>query len=310
MKERGTELNLKQGDELEYEFDKKDWPGMDTPEMLLNIQAKMHSLNPAQKKVAAYVVDNYHKLEGMTSKELANLCGVSEPTVTRFVKEMGYENYRWFQLNVAKVHMSNKKGGYSRVSDDDSVEVVCHKIIEDNLRSVAALAKTLDYGKLEKAKEWVIQSRNILILAQGRSVVTAYSLKIRLFRLGFNCLVYNDPHTMAVATSLAQGNDLVIGISTYGRTKDVVEGLVRARQRGCKTIGVTSYRGVPIEEASELVLHAIDVDSGDFGFEPTGATVAQMVLLDCLYMLVALQTKERSQMAIQETYESLHKLRM
>jgi len=52
------------------------------------------------------------------------------------------------------------------------------------------------------------------------------------------------------------------------------------------------------------------VDSGDFGFEPTGATVAQMVLLDCLYMLVALQTKERSQMAIQETYESLHKLRM
>ena len=50
VKERGTELNLKQGDELEYEFDKKDWPGMDTPEMLLNIQAKMHSPQPSSEE--------------------------------------------------------------------------------------------------------------------------------------------------------------------------------------------------------------------------------------------------------------------
>ena len=303
MKQVGDRRTYAQAKELDFELDEQAWPTMDTPLMLINIQAKMHSLNPAQKKVAAYVVENFHKLEGMTSKELAKNCSVSEPTVTRFVKEMGYENYRWFQLNVAKVHMTTGKGGYSRVSADDSVEDVCRKIIEDNLRSVAALTKTVDYHKMEKAKDLLVGAKKIVLLAQGRSVVTANSLVIRLFRLGFNCLLYNDAHAMAVATSLVEEGDLVIGISTYGRTKDVVDGMERARQKGAKTIGVTSYRNVPIEDVSDIVLYAIDVERGSFGFEPSGATVSQMVLLDCLYMLTALQIKTLAA-GVSKTYEA------
>ncbi len=308
MKRSGGQRAGSAVEKITPEASTEDWSSVDTPLLLINIQARMESFNPAQKRVAAYILENFHKLEGMTSRELAEKCSVSEPTVTRFVKTLGYENYRWFQLEVAKV--GTQKSGYSRVTEEDSVEVVCRKIIDDNLRSVAALAKAIDYEQLSAARDLLVAADTILILAQGRSVVTANSLRIRLFRLGFRCLVYNDPHAMAVATSLVTEKDLVIGISTYGRTKDVVDGLRRAREKGCKTIGVTSYKAVPLEAVSDIVLYAIDVERTSFGFEPSGATVAQMVLLDCLYMLAALQMKERSQRAFQDTYESLQELRI
>jgi DNA-binding MurR/RpiR family transcriptional regulator len=310
MNREGEETLNETAGMLEQVLEEDDWLAVDTPLILLNIQAKLPSLNPAQKRVAYYILRNFQQLEGMTSKELAGNCEVSEPTVTRFVKEMGYENYRKFQLDVAKFHPGKRKSGYSSVSSEDTVEVVCRKVIDDNLRSVAALSKTIDYAKLETAKKLLVQADTILLLAQGRSWVTANSLSIRLFRLGLKCLVYNDPHAMAVSTSLVQANDLAIGISTFGRTKDVVEGMRRARQRGCRTIGVTSYKDVPLEEVSDIVLLAVDTENASFGFEPSGATVAQMVLLDCLYMLVALETKERSERAFQDTYEALQKIKL
>ena len=45
--------------------------------LLINIQARMESFNPAQKRVAAYILENFHKLEGMTSRELAEKCSVT-----------------------------------------------------------------------------------------------------------------------------------------------------------------------------------------------------------------------------------------
>ena len=73
-------------------------------------------------------------------------------------------------------------------------------------------------------------------------------------------------------------------------------------QKGAKTIRVTSYRNVPIEDVSDIVLYAIDVEGSG-----TGRCTVSDGPADCLYMLTALQIGERLT-GVQETYEALANL--
>ena len=86
-----------------------------TPTIVLDIRSKMQDFNPAQKAVANYILSNFYDMEGMPIRDLAVKSEVSEATVSRFVKAMGYENYRAFQLEVTKNKAERRKGrGHGR----------------------------------------------------------------------------------------------------------------------------------------------------------------------------------------------------
>jgi RpiR family transcriptional regulator, carbohydrate utilization regulator len=285
-----------------------------TPIMIINIKAKIPSLNPAQKKLSEYIVNHFTELEGMQSKVLAKKCCVSEPTVTRFVKEIGYENYRHFQIDIAKtnvnVNENISKSGYSDISTDDCEESICKKVINYNVQALLDTLKIIDINKMRQAAELVIKAKTIHIFSQGRSSVTANSIEHRLLRLGMNCVVYSDPHEIAIISSLAAKDDLIIGISTFGRSITVVKGMERAHNKGSKVIGLTSYKDVPLEDHADIILYAVDNEPTSFGFEPSSATISQIALLDCLYMTITLNMKEEAKRCFQDTYEALIEQRL
>ena len=57
---------------------------------------------------------------------------------------------------------------------------------------------------------------------------------------------------------LARPEDIVVGISTSGRTENVLLGLRAARERGATTWALTGANGGPVADAAE---HAIRVPS-------------------------------------------------
>ena len=61
----------------------------------------MHFFN-AEKRIADCVLEDTAGVAAMTSAELAHCSSTSEATVTRFCKKLGFENYRAFQLALAR----------------------------------------------------------------------------------------------------------------------------------------------------------------------------------------------------------------
>lgn len=55
--------------------------------------------------------------------------------------------------------------------------------------------------------------------------------------------------------ALAQPGDLVIGISTSGNSKNVLQGLVQARAMKCHTLGLTGNGGGKMAELSDVLLN-------------------------------------------------------
>ena len=277
------------------------------PDFLLNMKGLMQQMNPAQVRIAKYILANPEKLPGMAIGRLAVESGVSEATISRFVKFLGCTNYRTFQTEMVKndVLYHERVRGYADVKNMDSAYQICEKIFDANIQSLADTLALLDVDALERAADLIVKSRKLCILAQGRSNVTATSIRQRLYRLGIACTSYSDPHEQAIAASLLSKGDVVMGISTFGRSKNLLKNLRFASAQGATVIGVSSYRGTPLEQASDIMLVSASNENASFGFEPSCSTVSQMVALDCLYIMITTRMKEEAQRFFQITCEAI-----
>ena len=62
-----------------------------------DISARLDSLTPKAQTLGTYIMQHPSKAVFMTTKELAEACGISEATVVRFVSTLGYKGYSDFQ---------------------------------------------------------------------------------------------------------------------------------------------------------------------------------------------------------------------
>lgn len=75
---------------------------MNRTSCIVNIQSKMKVLTGSEKKVAEYVLKNYMRVLDFTVTELAEKAGVSDATVVRFCRSVGYKGYQDMKINLAQ----------------------------------------------------------------------------------------------------------------------------------------------------------------------------------------------------------------
>ncbi len=84
-----------------------------------------------------------------------------------------------------------------------------------------------------------------LALTVNTSVLTSIS----------NDVDYDTVFARQVEALVAPG-DVVVGLSTSGRSRSVLEGIRVAREKGARTIGMTGLTGEPLRKAVELCITA------------------------------------------------------
>ena len=63
------------------------------PSLLSRVRDQLHDLPPTERRLADLVLDFPGELASYTASELAALANVSNATVSRFIRRLGYENY-------------------------------------------------------------------------------------------------------------------------------------------------------------------------------------------------------------------------
>ena len=66
------------------------------------IQGKKHRLTNTELKLADYILEHYDEALNYNVTELADSAGVSDASVVRFCKKLGYKGYQDFKVNAAK----------------------------------------------------------------------------------------------------------------------------------------------------------------------------------------------------------------
>jgi DNA-binding MurR/RpiR family transcriptional regulator len=299
-----------------------------TPLVMLQIKNHYSEFNPAMKHIADFLLESGPKVPYMGISQMAAASGVSVASITRFVHLLKYNSFKVFQMEFARAALSTEEERgdmrdgntvvfeYSGVTPRDSTDEVCKKVFQSNMQMLSDTMRTMDYEKVDRVTKLILKARNLVFLGVGRSYITAESGRIRFYRLGINSFCYSDTQEIIVSATTCTAEDVFIGISNFGRSSAVVNNLLHAKARGAATVGITCAEGSPLTQAADTCfLTAFNHTNMEYHthkqvFEPACENIAQMALLDCIYMNVALKQDKSCFDMFFETVRVLSKERL
>lgn len=267
---------------------------------LLHLRSSYPTLRPAERRVADEILRNPSAIVHLSITELAKLAGVSDATVVKFCKRLGYKGFQEFKILLAQDVVIKPEPIYGEVEPGNDIGTIKEKIFQANITALQDTAQVLNTQALEEAVRAIAKAREIHFYGLGASGIVALDAEQKFSRIGLRASAFVDSHMQITRAVLLRPGDVVVGLSYSGETIEIVEALRAARNVGALTIAITNYSASAITTQADLVL----VTSSHENIFRSGAIssrIAQLSIIDTIFIAVALVDYARSQEAIEKT---------
>jgi DNA-binding MurR/RpiR family transcriptional regulator len=276
---------------------------------LVRVRGLLPALSPAEARVATAVLSDPRGAAAQTITELARGSATSEATVLRFCRSAGLRGYADLRIALAAeaartqpVDGSAPIG--SDIGADDDLARVVEKIGWADSRAVEETAQQLEIGALERAVEALAAARRIDVYGVGASAFVAADLQQKLHRIRRTAFAWADPHVALTSAALLEPADAAVGVSHTGSTIDTLEALREAGRRGATTVALTNFPRSPLARAADIVLTTAARET-TFRSGATASRIAQLTVVDCLFVGVAQRTYADARQALERTREAV-----
>lgn len=248
-----------------------------------------------EKEIGNYILNCPTEIVSLTSEELAKNIGVSQSSIIKFVKKIGFKGFTVFKMELSKelaVKDTNERL-YTEITINDSLKEIGEKILHENISALTDTISTVNNENLEKIVNLIDNSRMILILGSGMSSIVARDLELKLIKLGKVAYHHENKQMQLMHLSVMGENDLVIAISHTGETKEVIEVVDAAKKRSLKTITMTSLGKNSLTQLGDLNLFTISRESM-LRTAAISSRMAQMILIDLIFLALMQQNYEQA----------------
>lgn len=271
----------------------------------LAIRSLAPSLTPAERRVADTILAEPTGVVAMSIGELATRCATSEATVVRFCQHVGFGGYPELRLALASEAGRLAAEGRKTIDFDidatDTLAEMVEKVAAVDAKAIADTVEALDLDALQAAIAAVRGARRIEIMGIGASGLVAQDLEQKLRRIGLAAAASIERHAALTTAALIGGGDVVIALSHSGETSDVIEPLEQAVARGASCIAITNYRASSLAQAAQITLTTAATEAV-FRSGATSSRVAQLTVIDCLFIGVARMDQETTLTALDRTF--------
>lgn len=225
----------------------------DSPAGRLQALFEGHRLTPTQRRIAHCMVRRAADVPFLSSVELAELAGVSQPSVTRFAVALGFDGYPALRRHLREVAPGETPADATPYNEyQQAVEAEI-----DNLRHLAATLA--DPAPVVRAGRLLAASRPLPVLGLRAAAAQArgfayFAAKVhpdvRLLDEGGSMLVDRlDAAVRAGATAL-----LCFALPRHPR--ETLDALTHARSAGLAVATIADSAFAPVAKASDLLLPA------------------------------------------------------
>lgn len=273
--------------------------------LLERIKSARESLRNSEKLVADYILAQPNAVVDYSIAQMAEAVGVSEPTVARFCQGLGIRGFKDFKLSLAKGLASGVRFVHADVKPGDPAAEIISKVFDRSIGSLMRVRNQLDPASVQRAAQLLGAARKIEIYGLGNSGIVAQDAQHKFFRLSVPTVAYSDPHIHGMAATMLRPGDVLIAISSSGRTLDLLRSVELARQAGADVIAITSG-GTPLAKQATVALFADlqDIEDPDV-YTPMTSRLAHLAIIDVLAVAVALARGPQLLAQLERTKETL-----
>jgi len=278
------------------------------PNGILRIKSHLTSLKPAERKVADYILDNVNEVIHLSITKMAENVGVSEATVVKFCQHIGYSGYQ--ELKIILAQAGGKEHGehiYGEIEANDNLDIIIEKIFQIYNQSLNNTKELLKNADIKASVEMILKARRIYFFGFGASGIIAEDAELKFKRINHIAEALIDNHKQKMVGVLLTEEDLVIGISDSGKTKELIESLEIVKLTMAKIIAITSNLGSPITKLADITLLTSSQET-PFRGSALASRMAQLAVIDVLFLGVAtaeytktLEALEKTRVALQES---------
>lgn len=262
------------------------------------IEAGYGDLRRSEKQAADYILSHMEEAADLPLDRLAYSAKVSQPTVLRMLKALGFNGYKDFRYQlVAELARETDREkpdqimyGYT-LSRQDTLEEIPIKMAATTQRMMEETLKNFSGKNYQKAVQKLKKARLIDIYSVENSEVTAIDLLTKLLYLGLPCRHFSDYYFQRISAGSLTSEDVAVGISYSGESKDTVDVMRTARKAGACTIVITNFRDSTIAKYADILICTSQEQFfyGDAIFSRT----TQLLIVDMIYMGIIASDYER-----------------
>jgi len=278
-----------------------------TPDILVLVRSILPNLAPAEQRIAERVVAGPAEVAAETITELARSCQTSETTVVRFCRTIGLRGYPELRLALATAAgQAQRAHGFvpGDIGIGDDLATVVEKIGYSDARAVEDTAAALDVEVLAAVAAAVAAARRTDLYGVGASGFVALDLQQKLQRIRIPAFAWPDPHMALTSAALLEPGDVAIAMSHTGTTVDTIDSLALARRNGATAVALTNFPRSPLATTADLVLTTAARETR-FRSGATASRIAQLTVVDCLFVALAQRDYPATQRALARTYAAV-----
>jgi glucokinase len=239
-----------------------------------------HELTPAEQRVATLVLEQPRLVLNEPIAEIARLADVSQPTVIRFCRSLGFSGLADFKLKFASSLTGAIPVRHSQVRNSDSTHDLSAKVIDNTVSAILKFRDQLDVRAVDRAIELVSRAKRVEFYAMGNSRAVALDGQHKFFRFRIPTALYGDSHLFTLAAELLGPGDVVIAISNSGKLPDLLAAVDAARAAGADVIAIANGQS-PLARKATVCL-AVDHAEDSSSFLSMISRILQLLLIDIM----------------------------
>ncbi len=274
---------------------------------LLQAQSLYTDMGKAERRVADWLLSHPGEVLPFAIRELATACDTSEATIVRFSRRLGFNGYQELKLSLASE--AEKRIIAPNITAEDSCFDVFEKICNDAYLSLERTKKTLSAPGMAAAADAIAAAGRVVLIGLGSSASVASDASDKLLRACCNSASYGDTHMQTIAVSRLLPGDVLIGISHSGSSKDIVDAMRIAKERGATTVSITSKERSPITRQSDIVL-LTDTEEVRHSSLGLSSHLSRLLVLDALCYRVVYKNEEKVREMLSNAETSLRSKRV
>lgn len=274
-----------------------------TEHLLSKMNVQYQNFSKGQKKLAAYIKENYDKAAFLTAAKLGETVGVSESTVVRFATHLGYKGYPEFQRELEEL-VRNKLNSiqrmevtYGKVPQSEILDTVLHSDID----KIKMTLEAVNHEAFNLAVETILEAKNIYVVGIRSCAPLAEFLAFYLNLIfdGVRLLNTNSASELFEQMIRIGEKDVIIGISFPRYSMRTLKALEFANNRNAKVITLTDSIHSPMNLYSSCNLIARS-DMASI----VDSLVAPLSVINALVVALSM----RKQKTVVATLEALEKI--
>ncbi|MBN1318717.1 MAG: MurR/RpiR family transcriptional regulator [Anaerolineales bacterium] len=256
------------------------------------------SLTKSQQRIANYLMAFYDEAAFLSASDLALRLDVSEATLVRFARAIGYSGIRelrrclqgLFRAEATPASRLQHKLGELASSQGH----VLNKVLAMEVQYLTEASQSVDPADFDCAAEILLSGQRIFVFASGPSGILADLAELRLRRLGILTIAMTESgrHLLEKLQLLRPG-DIVLATGFHHVRPELVAVLDHARETGCRSVLLTDTLGPALRSKVDITLAARRGPVSTFH-----SLAVPMAILNALILTVAMAKPDESLSAL------------